>query len=62
MVLSDRHSMDHERDFSGYVLFVTGNTGHGIMGNMMNAVLFINLTMLVSTGISTAWKLHHRGK
>ena len=47
---------------SGYVLFVTGNTGHGIMGNMMNAVLFINLTMLVSTGISTAWKLHHRGK
>ena len=47
---------------SGYVLFVTGNTGHGIMGNMMNAVLFINLTMLVSTGISTAWKLRHRGK
>ena len=47
---------------TGYVLFVTWNTGHGIMGNMMNGVLFINLTMLVSTGISTAWKLRHRGK
>lgn len=47
---------------SGYVLFVTGNTGHGVMGNMMNGVLFINLAMLVSTGISTAWHLTHKGK
>ena len=47
---------------TGYVLFVTWNTGHGIMGNMMNGVLFTNLTMLVSTGISTTSKLRHRGK
>ena len=47
---------------SGYVLFVTGNTVHGVMGNMMNGVLFINVTMLVSTGISTVWHLRNRGK
>lgn len=47
---------------TGYVMFVTGNTVAGISGNMMNAVLFINVTMLVSSGISTAVKMHHREK
>lgn len=47
---------------TGYVMFVTGNTVTGLSGNMMNAVLFINVTMLVSSGISTAVNMHHKEK